>query len=291
MITPPMHHSYSDIQQKVEDFASLVQKELAQVVHEKAECPSAALHEALGYVISNPGKCIRSFLASTSAQVFGVSTERTLRLSAAIEVVHAYSLVHDDLPSMDNSPIRRGKESCHIKFGEAVAVLTGNALLTLTFELLSTMNEGCAVRCEIIELLSKACGRCGMIAGQMLDMEAHSSTSFEGVRRIHELKTARLFSAACEAGAVLGGASAEERAALAKYGAALGCAFQAKDDLSDAWEDGERCYGSMAHILGMDETQGYVDGLLRKCEEHLRKLPGNVDTLGGLVVFVENLSV
>ncbi|WP_041651145.1 polyprenyl synthetase family protein [Anaplasma centrale] len=286
-----MRHSYSDIRQKVEDFSCLVRKELVQIASTKAECPSTVLYEALSYTISNPGKCIRSFLASTSARVFGVSAERTLRLGAAIEAVHAYSLVHDDLPSMDNSPTRRGRESCHTKFGEAVAVLTGDALLTLTFELLSTMDEGCAVRCKIIELLSKACGRCGMVAGQALDIEAHSSTSFEGVRRIHELKTARLFSAACEAGAVLGGASTKERAALAEYGSALGCAFQAKDDLNDAGEDSERCYGSMAYILGVEGTRGYVDGLLRKCEKHLKKLPGDVGTLGGLVVFVENLSV
>ncbi|MCU7612051.1 polyprenyl synthetase family protein [Anaplasma capra] len=286
-----MRHSRDYIQQRVKDFSLLVQKELVRLTPTETDCPSSVLCSALSYTISNPGKCIRSFLASISAQIFGVSTERTLPLGAAIEVVHTYSLTHDDLPSMDNSPTRRGRESCHTKFGEAVAVLTGDALLTLTFELLSAMNERCVVRCEIIELLSKACGCCGMVAGQMLDIEARSSMSFEKIRRIHELKTARLFSAACEAGAVLGGASPEERAALAEYGTALGCAFQAKDDLSDAEEDRACSFGSVAHVLGTAGTLDYVDGLLRRCEKHLEKLPGDVTVLSDLVVFVENLGV
>ncbi|MGN7661103.1 MAG: polyprenyl synthetase family protein [Anaplasma sp.] len=278
-----MHH---DIPRLVRDFASLIDEELLQVVKSRHLW---TLDDALRYVVSSPGKRLRPFLASTSAQIFGVSTERTLRLGAAIESMHMYSLVHDDLPCVDDAPMRHGRESCHKKFGEAVAVLTGDALLTFAFELLSTMDWDHTVRCEIVNLLAEACGRRGMVAGQVLDLEAGSEISLERVKKIHELKTGRLFSAACVAGAILGGASHQERMALAEYGATLGCAFQARDDLSDIEED--RDCGNIARILGAEGTSEYIDSLLRRCAEHLEKLRGDVAVLSGFVSYVENLRV
>ena len=182
------------------------------------------------------GKRLRPFLVLKTSELFGVEKERALRVAASIEMVHAYSLVHDDLPSMDNDELRRGKPTTHKKFNEAVAILTGDSLLTLSFEILSdTLTHSDAnIRCELILELAKAAGALGMVGGQMMDLQAENKNLNIGVvTRIQRLKTGALISFACIAGAILGRAEKKDRFALQAYAHDIGLAFQIKDDLLD----------------------------------------------------------
>lgn len=202
------------------------------------------LKDAMRYALFSGGKRIRPFLLSESASLFHVPSRRALYAGAALECVHAYSLVHDDLPAMDNAGMRRGKPSVHKKFNEATAILAGDALLTLAFEILSrpAVHRDATIRAELIQELSKAAGASGMVGGQMLDLELEGrwrkkKPTLKTVRVMETLKTAKLFSVACEAGAILGRASQKDRVALARYGLLFGQAFQIADDLADVKAD------------------------------------------------------
>ena len=273
----------------VESFSAIVADELRKLISLKCVCESAVLADAMGYCLSTPGKCLRAFLVGSSAQAFGVDPQRALPLGVAVEVIHNYSLVHDDLPSIDNSDSRRGKNSCHKEYGEAIAILLGDALLTLSFELLITLDEDDYTKCELVRLISQACGCRGMIDGQALDIQKNSKYSLEFAKKVHGLKTARLFSAACESGAILAGASLEKRKTLASYGAALGSVFQAKDDLCDIGEDKKSL--NIARIVGVKETNRYIDSMLNQCNEYLDSLDADVSVLRELVTFVGNLGL
>ncbi|MDB1135217.1 polyprenyl synthetase family protein [Candidatus Anaplasma sp. TIGMIC] len=272
----------------MKSFSVAMGAELAGIVAQRSGS-SPQLAGALRYCVSTPGKCLRAFLAGTIAKIFGVAEARFFPMCAAIEAIHTYSLVHDDMPCMDDAATRRGKASCHCEYGEAMALLVGDSLLTLAFELLSAMEEDCTVKCEIIKVISRACGCSGMAAGQALDMEGKADSQLEAVKRIHELKTACLFAAACESGAILAGASDDTRETLAAYGKALGCAFQAQDDLNDVGEDVRR--PNIVNVLGADGTAKYVDSLLHQCEAHLESLNADTVVLKELVMFVRNLSL
>lgn len=271
----------------VESFATALGQELDKLIARKTPVMAPRIAASFDYCLRAPGKCLRSFLASTSATTLGCSAEKALPLCVAIETVHTYSLVHDDLPSMDDAPARRGRASCHKEFDEALALLTGDALLTLAFEVLSQMQAEASVKCEIIGLIAEACGSCGMISGQVLDLEKAPTHSQDAVLRVHGLKTARLFSAACEAGATLAEAPLEERKILASYGEALGYAFQAKDDLSDVDEDGTG--PNLAKVLGKEATAKHIDQMLCHAETQLRGLPHDVTILQEFISFVRDL--
>jgi farnesyl diphosphate synthase len=194
------------------------------------------LVEAMRYSAMSSGKRIRPFLTIVSAQIFGVSPLESLNAAVAMELIHVYSLIHDDLPAMDNDDERRGQPTCHKKFDEATAILAGDALLTYAFEILSAPETGhdAVVRCELIKTIAVAAGFKGMAGGQMLDLEtANQKITKEQLARVHRLKTGELFMAACEAGAILGRASPEARHALRYYAHDLGLAFQIKDDILD----------------------------------------------------------
>ncbi|MFV9838547.1 MAG: polyprenyl synthetase family protein [Aaplasma endosymbiont of Hyalomma asiaticum] len=280
---------HREMHKLIEDFSAVVGNELKKLTSLKCLSESAVLADAMSYCLSTPGKCLRAFLASSSALAFGVDLRRTIPLGVAIEVIHSYSLVHDDLPSIDNSDSRRGKNSCHKEYGEAIALLVGDALLTLTFELLAALDEDSVTKCELIRLISQACGCRGMIAGQALDIQKNSEYSLEFAKKVHSLKTARLFSAACESGAILAGTSAENRKTLASYGVALGNIFQAKDDLCDIGEDEKSL--NIARIVGVEETNRYVDGMLDRCNRHLDRINADVSVLRGLITFVGSLGL
>ena len=194
------------------------------------------LFDAIEYSILSSGKRLRPFLVLKTSELFGVEKERALRVAASIEMVHAYSLVHDDLPSMDNDSLRRGKPTTHAKFNEAIAILTGDSLLTLSFETLSNTltHSDSKIRCELIEELAKAAGVSGMVGGQMMDLEAENKNLNIGViTRIQRLKTGALISFSCLSGAILGRAEKKDRFALQAYAHDIGLAFQIKDDLLD----------------------------------------------------------
>src|SRR5690349_4953363 len=179
--------------------------------------PEARVFEAMRYSALAPGKRLRPFLVLASAQLFAVSRRSALQVGAAIELVHAYSLVHDDLPAMDDSDLRRGRPTCHKQFDEATAVLAGDALLTYAFEVLADPDThgDPAVRCELVSALAQAAGGHGMVGGQMIDLLAENeSLNIGAITRLQRLKTGALIAFACEAGAILGKAAAEPRMAL-----------------------------------------------------------------------------
>lgn len=194
------------------------------------------LVEAMLYSCMSKGKRIRPFLTIICAQMFGVSPAKSANAAAAIEFLHTYSLVHDDLPAMDDDNFRRGKLTCHKKFDEATAILAGDALLTYAFDILSDpkTHQDPAIRCELVQTLAKASGFRGMVGGQMMDIEnANKEISREQLAKLHRLKTGELFMAACALGAILGKASPEQKMALRYYSHDLGLAFQIKDDILD----------------------------------------------------------
>jgi farnesyl diphosphate synthase len=192
------------------------------------------------------GKRIRPFLLVESAALFGVSENAALPAAAAFECVHCYSLVHDDLPAMDDDDLRRGQPTTHRAFDEATAILAGDALLTLAFDLLARLDLDAERRVALIALLAQSSGIGGMVGGQMLDLDAEGrfhdsrqplSLSTAEIEQLQSMKTGALLEAACTAGAILGRANETDRAALARYAKALGLAFQIADDLLDAEGD------------------------------------------------------
>jgi len=222
----------------------------------------ARLLSAMRYATTG-GKRLRPFLVVESAALFGVPEKLALFLGMAFELVHCYSLVHDDLPPMDDDDLRRGHPTVHRAFDEATAILAGDALLTLAFDLLANeaVHPDASVRVSLVSLLSRASGLGGMAGGQMLDLEAEGrfstdhrplSLSPAEIERIQSMKTGAILTAACEAGAILGQATPAHRQALHRYGRAFGFAFQISDDLIDA-EGDEKTVGK--HV-GKDATRG-----------------------------------
>jgi farnesyl diphosphate synthase len=197
----------------------------------------ARLTAAMRYAALGPGKRLRPFLLIESARVFGMTGEGVVRAAAALECVHCYSLVHDDLPAMDDDDMRRGRPTVHKAYDEASAILAGDALLTLAFAILAdpATDPDAKVRTELVAGLAAAAGAAGMVGGQMLDLAAEKRKLGEAeIRTMQAMKTGALFRYACEAGAIVGRASAPKRTRLAEFGAALGLVFQLADDLIDA---------------------------------------------------------
>src|ERR1700759_5390790 len=186
------------------------------------------------------GKRLRPFLVMSSSRIFGVADDCALRAAAAVECIHCYSLIHDDLPAMDNSDLRRGQPTVHKKYDEATAILAGDALLTLAFEVLSEpeTHQDPHVRCELVKCLAKASGPHGMVGGQMLDLIGEKQEfDFGTVSRLQRMKTGQLMAFAAESGAILGKAGESHRKALRNYAYDLGLAFQVTDDILDVEAD------------------------------------------------------
>ncbi|AHB47611.1 polyprenyl synthetase [Hyphomicrobium nitrativorans NL23] len=217
------------------------------------------LFEALRHATLGGGKRFRPFLVVESAALFGLPEEAALDTAAALECVHCYSLVHDDLPAMDNDTLRRGQPTVWKAFDEWTAILAGDALLTVAFETLSapSTHPNAEVRLALIAGLSKAAGMDGMVGGQALDLEAErlaasQELTVREILHLQSLKTGALIRFACEAGAMLGEASPDARAALGRYGDAIGRAFQIADDLLDA----EGCAETVGKAVSKDAAAG-----------------------------------
>ena len=248
----------------LQDTAAATDALLGQLLSQSA---SPRLLSAMRYAALGAGKRLRPFLVLESARLFNVPQSQALRVGAALECVHCYSLVHDDLPAMDDDELRRGKPTTHKKFDEATAILAGDSLLTLAFEILAqTETHGdAAVRSNLILELAKASGMNGMAGGQMLDIEAEAGTSLllEHIMRIQSHKTGALFRFACEAGAMMAGA---DRKSLRHYADDIGLAFQITDDLLDlestpaelgkaTQKDNTRGKATIASLMGRDAAQ------------------------------------
>jgi farnesyl diphosphate synthase len=220
------------------------------------------LMQAMRYVALGGGKRFRPFLVIETAALFGIAGDGPLRAGAALELVHCYSLVHDDLPAMDNDDVRRGKPTLHKVHDDAMAVLTGDALLTLAFDILAdaeTAADG-ASQAALVRALARGAGVGGMVGGQLLDLaaegryprDARHPDGEAGVIRIQSMKTGALIRTACRMGAILGRAGAAETAALDAYADALGLAFQIRDDLLDAEGDA----ATLGKAAGKDAAAG-----------------------------------
>lgn len=205
-----------------------------------AEQAESVLYDAMRAGTLSGGKRLRPFLCMHAAALFNVDPNRSRRAAAAIEFVHCYSLIHDDLPAMDDASLRRGKPTVHKQYGEAAAILAGDALLALAFEVLAEpdTHEDPRVRCELVRCLAQASGGHGMVGGQMLDLIAEDQEFDLGtISRLQRMKTGRLMACAVESGAILGKASEPLRKALANYAYDLGLAFQVTDDILDVEAD------------------------------------------------------
>ena len=235
----------NDFSERLARHAAAVDGALAEILDEQGNIPER-LRDAMRLAVMGGGKRFRPFLVIESARLFDVPTDRALRAAATLELMHCYSLVHDDLPAMDNDLLRRGRPTVWAAFDEWSAILAGDALLTLCFEVLSDprTHMSASVRGDLVAALAKAAGARGMVGGQMLDLMADkrgepAEPSLDHVKRLQAMKTGALIRFGAEAGAILGEASAPKRAALAAFGDKLGVVFQIADDLLDVTGDAE----------------------------------------------------
>ena len=246
------------------------------------------LFDAMRYSTLAGGKRLRPFLVLNSAALFKVPPEWAMPSAAAIEMVHTYSLVHDDLPTMDDDDLRRGQPTCHKKFDEATAILAGDSLLTLAFELAAAPDghPDPAVRAEIVHSLAIAAGGVGMAGGQMMDLAAaEGDLDLAAVTRLQERKTGALFRFSCTAGAILAKRQGAEREALGRYADNIGLAFQIADDLLDV----EGSESDLGKAVGKDAAAGkatFVD-LLGREQARLRAMQLAEDAVMALAPFGE----
>ncbi|HEX5134586.1 MAG TPA: farnesyl diphosphate synthase [Thermoanaerobaculia bacterium] len=261
-----------------------------------------ALHRAMRHSVFAGGKRFRPILCLAAAEALGAPRDIAIAPACGIELVHTYSLVHDDLPAMDDAPLRRGAPTAHVLFGEALAILAGDALLTLGLAVLARHPEGdryTSVRLRVVEIVADAIGSEGMIAGQVADLEAEDAPerSEKTLLAIHDAKTGRLIRASLAAGAHLAFAPESVLATLDSYGRALGLAFQVKDDLLDVESDsaslGKRAGADAdAHkltfpsVFGRERSHALLDEKIGEAIDAARALPGGGGRLSELARFV-----
>jgi len=289
----------SDLQAALTESAGVVERATESLLH-PAEGAEARLMEAMRYVALGGGKRLRAFIAMRSAGLFAVSETCAARVAAAIELLHAYSLVHDDLPVMDDDDLRRGKPSCHRAYDEATAILVGDALQARAFEILADpdTHSDPQARCELVGGLAAAAGARGMVGGQMIDILAEGqSLDAAQITRLQALKTGRLIQFSAEAGAILGRAPLAQRHMLAAYGRDLGAAFQIADDLLDAegtteetgktaGKDAVAGKATLVAILGASRARQQAEMLARQAALHLESFGERAGLLLALADFV-----
>jgi len=266
----------------------------------KPSGPESRLIEAMRYATLGGGKRLRAFFVLQSGRLFGVDRRGLGRVAGAVECLHAYSLAHDDLPSMDNDDFRRGKPSLHKAFDEATAILAGDALLTLAFALIASpeAHGDPFVRCELIAKLATAAGHGGMVGGQTMDLAFEGeSPPLPEITRLARMKTAALITFCCEAGAIMGKASGAARQALAAYGQEVGLAFQIADDLLDlegeaaalgkeVQKDEPRGKATLVSVLGRERARAQAEALVSQAAAHLDLFDEKADLLRAAARFV-----
>ena len=262
----------------------------------------ARVYEAMRYSALAPGKRLRPLLVLAGARLFGVARRSALQVAAAIEMVHAYSLIHDDLPAMDNSDLRRGRPTSHKQFDEATAVLAGDGLLTMAFQVLADPDThgDAAVRAGLVTAMAGAAGAAGMVGGQMIDLIAEKQPLDIGaITRLQRMKTGALIAFSCEAGAILAKAAAEVRLALRGYAHDLGLAFQIADDLLDVegssaetgkpvGADAAAGKATFVSILGIERARAQAELLVNQAVAHLELFEERAELLRQVARFVVN---
>ncbi|GIU65928.1 polyprenyl synthetase family protein [Candidatus Phycosocius spiralis] len=270
------------LEQRLEETADRITVALDTLVP-RVQGPEARLMSAMRYAALGGGKRLRPFLVLETGRLFGVDERCLLRVAAALECVHTYSLIHDDLPCMDDDDMRRGRPSVHIAYDEATAILAGDALLTLAFEILADpqTHTDPSIRIQVVARLAEAAGARGMVGGQMMDMIAEKlGDDIAAVTRMQRLKTGMLFTFAVEVGALMGRASEDARHALSAYAHDLGLAFQITDDILDAegsvelvgkavGKDRHKGKASFVSLLGLAGAKQRVKLLADQAHAHL----------------------
>ena len=260
----------------------------------------ARLMQAMRHGVLNGGKRLRPFLLIESAALFDGSPAAALRVAAALECVHCYSLIHDDLPAMDNDDLRRGQPTVHRAFGEATAILAGDSLLTMAFDIIADPKTELAdhIKLKLVQALSRASGIGGMAGGQALDLEAETGAPDEaGIITLQAMKTGALIRFACEAGAIIAGVSTDDRQRLAEFGSAIGLAFQLADDLLDytsdaatlgkaAGKDARAGKATLVALHGAAWAQKQLNGLIGQAMEILAPFGAKADVLKEAARFV-----
>lgn len=296
---PSPRDASPQLQNAMDDIADAVNRTIDRLLPE-TDLAEARLYDAMRHGTLGGGKRLRPFLAVQAAFLFNVDSSRARRVAAAIEFVHCYSLIHDDLPSVDNAALRRGKPTVHKQYDEATAILAGDALLTLAFEILGERetHEDPRVRCELVRELAKAAGGHGMVGGQMLDLIGENEEFDLGtISRLQRMKTGALMAFACESGAILGRSSEPQRRALRSYAHDLGLAFQVTDDIldveadpqdtgKDSGKDEEAGKSTFVSTMGKDEARGRAEMLVQQAQRHLNIFEGRADLLKELAEYV-----
>jgi farnesyl diphosphate synthase len=298
-------HSRLDIAAK--DMEALLDRLLSSRPEEGEVGRPERLIEAMRYATLAGGKRVRPFLVLESAALFEVRREYALMVGAALEAVHCYSLVHDDLPAMDDDQLRRGRPTVHTAFDEATAILAGDGLLTFAFDVLSrsATHPDPAVRIALVSALARAAGVGGMAGGQMLDLAAEGRFADNNPQRLAEseitklqsMKTGALFQFACTSGAILGRATLEQREALRRYGSALGQAFQIADDLLDVegspadlgkatGKDAVAGKATLVAILGASDARGRLMALIAEAERAIEPFGDSAAVLKAAAQFI-----
>ncbi len=289
----------TDLLDAMRSTASAVTRQLDALLPEAAG-PRGQVVQAMRYATLGGGKRLRPFLVVATARLFDVRDPRALRVAAALEMVHCYSLVHDDLPAMDNSDLRRGNPTVHRKFDEATAILAGDGLLTEAFGVLShpDTHKDPAVRALLVQELAAAAGAAGMVGGQMIDISPErEDLDLDGVTELQRLKTGALIDNACQSGAILGQADDPSRQALAAFTADLGLAFQIADDLLDTegssaelgkptGQDVAAGKATFVSLLGPKGARDKAVRLVDSAVEHLNSFGEKADLLRQTAHFV-----
>ena len=293
------------IEDRLARIARRVEDELQGLLSgERVSAAPVQLVQAMRHAVLGGGKRLRPFLVLETAALFDVSAERALPAALAVEVIHSYSLVHDDLPAMDNDTMRRGRPTVWTKYNEWTAILAGDALQSLAFEILADCPAGAdpVVSVELITQLASASGVNGMVGGQALDLEADKqgqpkSPDTSHVSRLQAMKTGALIRFSCEAGAILANASGSSRTSLSDFGRHLGYAFQIADDLLDAEGDEQRVGKALAKdaaagkatlvsLLGAEPAKSELRGIVEKAKAALRPFGAKAETLVATAEFV-----
>ena len=289
----------SEFQSTIKETAGLIETALDGFIPSR-DGPLGRVADAMRWGALDGGKRLRPFLVIASADMFGAPRARSIRVGCAVEMIHCYSLIHDDLPAMDDSDLRRGRPSVHKKFDDATAILAGDALLTQAFEVLAdeaTHPDG-AVRCALALELARASGKEGMVGGQMIDIYAEQKTfDLAGIEELQRLKTGALIRFGAVGGGVVGEGTDDEVAALTAYAEDLGLAFQIVDDILDATQDAETLgkpagqdaemdKATFIKLLGMDGAKSKAAELVESCKAHLDRFGEAAAPLKGAADFV-----
>jgi len=259
------------------------------------------IHEAMHYAIFNGGKRLRPIMVLEGAKLAGASQESAVPIACALEMIHSYSLVHDDLPAMDDDDLRRGKPTCHIVFGEANAILTGDALLTGAFAVMAESAGLSGVKPEnlirVIREIADAAGSQGMIGGQVIDLQSEGQDiNYETLKTLHSLKTGKLFQAALRSGAILGDMNQQGLQSIDKYARSFGLAFQITDDILDvngneavigkpAGSDAKNDKTTYPGLFGLKKSQQLAEDCVQACIDSLQEFGPEADFLRQLACF------